>query len=151
MMILKKKASLTSTIFQAVITDLMLRALASHFNLFSCLLGDHQGKFYFDTHCPFGLWPSAMICQCMTKAIAHTFTEQGFLADVCLDDFYAVECPSLPAQAFSCLSQIFQHLSLNSLPEKDSPPLTSMICLRILIATATLILLLRFVLCISRI
>ena len=47
----------------------------------------YKGKFYFDTRCPFGLRSSAMICQRMTKAVVHIFTEQGFLADVYLDDF----------------------------------------------------------------
>ena len=33
-------------------------------------------------------------------------TEQGFLADVYLDDFYSTEYPSLAASAFSQLSQL---------------------------------------------
>lgn len=96
----------------------------------------YKGKFYFDTRCPFGLRSSAMICQRTTKAVVHIFTEQGFLADVYLDDFYDAEYPSLAAQAFSCLGQLFQHLGLDSSPEKDSPPSTSMICLGILVDTA---------------
>lgn len=35
-----------------------------------------QGQFYFDTHCPFGLRSSSMICQCTTKAIGHIFNGQ---------------------------------------------------------------------------
>ena len=96
----------------------------------------YQGKFYFDTRCPFGLRSSAMICQRTTKAVVHIFTEQGFLADVYLDDFYGAEYPLLAAQAFSSLGQLFQHLGLDSSPEKDSPPSTSMICLGILVDTA---------------
>lgn len=96
----------------------------------------YKGKFYFDTRCPFGLRSSAMICQRTTKAVVHIFTEQGFFADVYLDDFYGAEYPSLAAQAFSCLGQLFQHLGLDSSPEKDSPPSTSMICLGLLVDTA---------------
>ena len=62
-------------------------------------------------------------------------TEQGFLADVYLDDFYSTEYPSLAALAFSQLSQLFHQLGLDSAPDKDSPPSTSMICLGILVDT----------------
>jgi len=94
-----------------------------------------QGRFYFDTHCPFGLRSSAMICQRTTKAVVHIFTGQGFSADVYLDDFYGAEYPSLAFQAFSQLGQLFQQLGLDSSPEKDTPPSTRMICLGILVDT----------------
>ena len=77
----------------------------------------YQGKFYFDTCCPFGLRSSAMICQRTTK----------------VDDFYGAEYPSLATQAFSRLGQLFQQLGWDSSPEKDTPPSTSMICLGIFI------------------
>lgn len=48
-----------------------------------------------------------MICQRKTEAVVHMFTEQGFLADIYLDDFYSTEHPSLATQAFSHLSEIF--------------------------------------------
>ena len=89
----------------------------------------YQSKFYFDTRCPFGLRSSAMICQRTTKAAVHIFTEQGLLADVYLDDFYGTEYPSLAISAFSQLGQLFHQLGLDSAPDKDSPPSTSMICL----------------------
>ena len=95
----------------------------------------YQGKFYFDTRCRFGLRSLAMICQRTTKAVVHIFTEQGFLADVYLDDFCGAEYPSLATSAFSQLSQLFHQLGLDSAPDKDSPPSTSMICLRILVDT----------------
>ena len=99
------------------------------------LLGfSFQGKFYFETHRPFSLRTSAMICQRTTKAVVHIFTEQGFSADVYLDDFYGADHPSLAHQAFSRLGQLFLQLGLDSSPEKDSPPSTSMICLGILIS-----------------
>ena len=90
------------------------------------LLGfSFQGRFYFETHCPFSLRTSAMICQRTTKVVVHIFTEQGFSADVYLDDFYGADHPSLAHQAFSRLGQLFLHLGLDSSPEKDSPPSTS--------------------------
>ena len=52
-------------------------------------------------------------------------TEQGFLADVYLDDFYSAEYPSLAASAFFSTKPV----------DKDSPPLTSMNCLGILVDT----------------
>ena len=70
-----------------------------------------------------------MICQRTTKAAVHIFTDQGFLADVYLDDFYGTEYPSLAISAFSQLGQLFHQLGLDSAPDKDSPPSTSMICL----------------------
>ena len=54
---------------------------------------------YFDTRCPFGLRTSAMICQRTTKAVIYIFKQAGFFADVYLDDFYGVECPSLADNA----------------------------------------------------
>lgn len=95
----------------------------------------YQGQFYFDTRCPFGLRSSALICQRTTKAVVHIFTGQGFSADVYLDDFYGAEYPSLASQAFSQLGQLFQQLGLDSSPEKDTPPSTSMICLGISVDT----------------
>ena len=95
----------------------------------------YQGKCYFDTRCPFGLRSSAMICQRTTKAVFHIFTDQGFLADAYLDDFYGAEYPSLAASAFFQLSQLFHQLGLDSAPDKDSPPSTSMICLGIFVDT----------------
>ena len=52
-------------------------------------------------------------------------TEQGFLADVYLDDFYSAEYPSLAASAFFSTKPV----------DKDSPPLTSMNGLGILVDT----------------
>ena len=100
---------------------------------FSLLGFCYQGQFYFDTRCPFGLRSSALICQRTTKAVEHIFNEQGFSADVYLDDFYGAEYQSLASQVFSQLGQLFQQLGLDSSPEKDTPPSTSMICLGILV------------------
>ena len=86
----------------------------------------YQGNFSFDTRCPFSLRTSAMICQQTTKAVVHIFTEQGFSANVYLDDFYSAEYPSLASQAFSRLSHLFLQLGLDSSPEKDSLPSSSM-------------------------
>ena len=92
------------------------------------LIGCHyQGKFYFVTR-PFSLHSSALIFQCTTKAIVHIFPKQGFLADVYLGDSYGAKYPFLAASAFSQLSQLFHQLGLDSAPDRDSPPSTSMIC-----------------------
>ena len=53
----------------------------------------YDGKFYFDTRCPFGLRSWAMICQ-------------SFLADVYLDDFYGAEIASRAQQAFDQLGDL---------------------------------------------
>ena len=83
----------------------------------------------------FGLRSSALICQRTTKAVVHIFKEQGSSAAVYLDDFYGAEYQSLASQVFSQLGQLFQQLGLDSSPEKDTPPSTSMICLGILVDT----------------
>ena len=64
-----------------------------------------------------------MICHHTTKAVVHIFNEQGFSADVYLDDFYGAEYQSLAIQAFSQLGQLFQQLGLDSSPEKDKKAL----------------------------
>ena len=84
---------------------------------------------YFDTCCPFGLKTSAMICQRTTKAVVHCFTQLGFLADVCLDDFYGADLPARASTAFPSLKQLLQELGLQTSPDKDSPPSTKMVCL----------------------
>lgn len=52
-----------------------------------------NGRLYFNTHCPFGLRTSAMICQRTTSAVIYIFTQHGYTADVYLDDFYGMERP----------------------------------------------------------
>ena len=71
----------------------------------------YQGKFYFDTRCPFGLRSSALICHRTTQAVVHIFNEQEFSADVYLDDFYGAQYPSLATQAFSQLGQLRKRLA----------------------------------------
>ena len=97
----------------------------------------YDGKLYFDTRCPFGLRSSAMICQRSTSAVVHMFTKTGFLADVYLDDFYGAEISSRAQQAFDQLGDLFIKLGLDSSPEKDCPPATTMVCLGILVNTVT--------------
>ena len=83
----------------------------------------------------FGLRSSALICQRTTKAVVYIFKEQRSSAAVYLDDFYGAEYQSLASQVFSQLGQLFQQLGLDSSPEKDTQPSTSMICLGILVDT----------------
>ena len=98
------------------------------------LLGfNFDNHLYFDTRCPFGLRSSAMICQRRTKAVIYIFTQSNFSADVYVDDFYGAEIPALVHTAFAALGILFDSLGLASLPEKDSPPATEMVCLGILV------------------
>ena len=91
-----------------------------------------DGQIYFDIRCPFGLRSSALICQRSTKAVIYTFTNEGFTADVYLDDFYGAEQPHIAQKAFTRLGQLFDELGLQASPEKDCKPSTEMVCLGIL-------------------
>lgn len=92
-------------------------------------------KLYFDIRCPFGLRSSALICQRTTQAVVYIFAQEGFLADVYLDDFYGAELPEFAEVAFLRLKQLLDELGLVSSPEKDSPPSTQMLCLGIQVDT----------------
>lgn len=94
-----------------------------------------DGQFYFDLRCPFGLRSSALICQRTTKAVIYIFTQEGFTADVYLDDFYGAESAHTADQAFERLNQLFLELGLQSSPEKDAHPSTNMVCLGIMVNT----------------
>lgn len=94
-----------------------------------------DGQLYFDLRCPFGLRSSALICQRTTKAVIYIFTQEGYTADVYLDDFYGAETTQKAVQAFERLTQLFIELGLQSSPEKDSYPSTNMVCLGIMVNT----------------
>ena len=66
-----------------------------------------------------------------------TSTKLFFLVDVYLDDFYGAEIASCAQQAFDQLGDLFVTLGLDSSPEKDCPPATTMVCLGILVNTVT--------------
>ena len=72
-----------------------------------------------------------MICQRTTKAVVHCFMQLGFLADIYLDDFYGADLPAPASTAFTSLKQLLRELSLQTSPDKDSPPSTKMVCLGI--------------------
>ena len=78
-----------------------------------------------------------MICQRSTSAVVQIFTKTGYLVDVYLDDFFGAEISSLAQQAFDQLGDLFIQLGLDSSPEKDCPPATTMVCLGILVNTVT--------------
>ena len=44
-----------------------------------------------------------MICQQTTRAVIRVFTQEGYSADVYLDDFYGAEIPSVAHVAFDRL------------------------------------------------
>lgn len=91
----------------------------------------------FDTRWPFGVRTSPMICQRTTSSVICIFTEQGYTADVYLDDFYSAEDPELAFTAFHDLQYLFDQLRLQCFPEKDSLPATTMVCLGIEVDTNT--------------
>ena len=102
------------------------------------LLGfQFNGRLYFDTRCPFGLRTSAMICQRTTSAVIYIFTQRGYTADVCLDDFYDAEHPDRAFNAFHELQSLFDSPGLQASPEKDCPPARNMICLDIEVDTTS--------------
>lgn len=76
-----------------------------------------------------------MICQQTTRAVIRVFTQEGYSADVYLDDFYGAEIPSVAHVAFDRLQELFDELGLQSSPEKDCQPSTRMVCLGILVDT----------------
>ena len=76
-----------------------------------------------------------MICQRSTSAVVQIFTKTGYLVDVYLDDFYGAEISSRAQQAFDQLGDLFIQLGLDSSPEKDCPPATTIVCLGILVNT----------------
>ena len=46
-----------------------------------------------------------MVCQQVTKAVIHILTTEGYLADVCIDDFYGVDIPELTGVAFKRMTE----------------------------------------------
>lgn len=96
----------------------------------------HAGELYFDIAPPFGLRSATMMCQRTTSAVSHIFRSLGYDCTNYIDDFGGAEIPDKSSEAFSTLGQLLSDLGLQSSPEKDSPPSTSMVFLGILIDTA---------------
>ena len=78
-----------------------------------------------------------MICQRTTSAVIYIFTQRGYTADVCLDDFYDAEHPDRAFNAFHELQSLFDSPGLQASPEKDCPPARNMICLDIEVDTTS--------------
>lgn len=93
------------------------------------------GKLYFDLRCPFGLRSSSMICQRTTKGVIYILTNEGFFADVYLDDFFGAEKPEFAETAFHRLQALLGKLGLETSAGKDLQPSTDMLCLGIQVNT----------------
>ena len=90
---------------------------------------------FFDTVFAFGLRTAAMACQRTTNCITHLFAERGFSCTNYIDDFGGCDTPEHAFDAFNELQTLFCELGIESSPEKDSPPATSMVFLGILFDT----------------
>ena len=89
----------------------------------------HNNMLYFDVAPPFGLRSSAMKCQQTTNAVTHMFHALGYSFTNYIDDFGGAEIPDLSAQAFNALGDLFASLGLQSSPDKDCSPTTTMVFL----------------------
>ena len=90
-----------------------------------------KNQLFFHTRLPFGLRSATMICQRVTKAVIHIMTQEGYLADVYIDDFYGAETPGVAMEAFNRLTTLLKELGLEASPSKDQPPDTQMLLLGI--------------------
>jgi len=88
-----------------------------------------DNKLYFHTRVPFGLRSATMMCQRITKAVIYILTQEGYLADVYIDDFYGVERPEVATAAFNIMTILLQELGLEASPSKDQLPNTQMLVL----------------------
>ena len=95
----------------------------------------HNGRLYFDIAPPFGLRSATMMCQRTTSAVTFMFSSLGFACTNYIDDFGGAEVPANSTQAFTALYHLLLDLGLQSSPEKDSPPSTSMVFLGVLFNT----------------
>ena len=95
----------------------------------------HNGQLYFDIAPPFGLRSATMMCQRTTSAVTFMFTSLGFSCTNYIDDFGSAETPAKSPAAFHALGQLLRDLGLQSSPDKDSPPSTSMVFLGVLFNT----------------
>ena len=95
----------------------------------------HNGRLYFDIAPPFGLHSATMMCQRTTSAVTFMFSSLGFACTNYIDDFGGAEVPANSTQAFTALDHLLLDLGLQSSPDKDSPPSTSMVFLGVLFNT----------------
>ena len=89
----------------------------------------HNGLLYFDIAPPFGLRSATMMCQRTTCAVTFMFRSLGFDCTNYIDDYGGAEIPAKSREAFDALGHLLLDLGLQSSPDKDSPPSTSMVFL----------------------
>lgn len=76
-----------------------------------------------------------MMCQRTTSAVTFMFHSLGCDCTNYIDDFGGSEIPAKSDAAFHALDQLLLNLGLQSSPDKDSPPSTSMVFLGVLFNT----------------
>ena len=96
---------------------------------------------FFDTVFAFGLCLATLGCQRTTNAITYLFWLLGYFCTNYIDDFGGCDSPSRAAEAFHALKKLIFMLGLETSPEKDCLPSTSMIFLGILFDTISMSLL----------
>ena len=96
---------------------------------------------FFDTVFAFGLRPATLGCQRTINAITYLFWLLGYFCINYIDDFGGCDSPSRAAEAFHALKKLIFMLGLQTSPEKDCPPSTSMVFLGILFDTISMTLL----------
>ena len=89
----------------------------------------HNDHLYIDIAPPFGLRSSAMMCQRTTNAVSCMYHALGYSCTNYIDVFGGADTPDLSTQAFIALDDLFTSLGLQSSPDKDCPPTTSMVFL----------------------
>ena len=95
----------------------------------------HNNHLYIDLAPPFGLRSSAMMCQQTTNAVSYLYKTLGFSCTNYIDDFGGAETPDMSTQAFNTLGDLLTSLGLQSSPDKDCPPTTSMVFLGVQLDT----------------
>ena len=95
----------------------------------------HNNHLYIDLAPPFGLHSSAMMCQRTTNAVSYLYKTLGFSCTNYIDDFGGAETPDMSTQAFNALGDLLTSLGLQSSPDKDCPPTTSMVFLGVQLDT----------------
>ena len=95
----------------------------------------HNDHPYIDIAPPFGLRSSALICQRTTNAVSYMYHTLGYSCTNYIDDFREADTPGLSTQAFIALGDLFTSLGLQSSPDKDCLPTTSMVFLGVQLDT----------------
>ena len=93
---------------------------------------------FFDTVFAFGLRSATLGCQRTTNAITDLFWLLGYFCTNYNDDFGGCDSPSRAAEAFHTLKKLIFMLRLQTSPEKDCPPSTSMVFLGTLFYTISM-------------